>query len=155
MVTLSWKRLIKNISYCCLQRLVCVVSLAKRLYFDSEGLLCPLPGLSGGGLDLVDPGLVYIHGVGAYVQVLVVDDVFDHRCQQLPERVLTTCSSVEAHYHLDDGWVSGHNVLDLINLRTDTRGQGCTLNTHREFQTRTALTSRGMMMMTTEASDLT
>lgn len=109
---------------------------------DRKSLLSLLPGLSGGGLDLVDPGFVYIHRVSAYVQILVVDDVFDHWCQQLPECVLTTCSSVEAHYHLDDCWVSCHNILDLIHLRTDTYGQDCPLNVHREFQTRTELKSR-------------
>lgn len=83
----------------------------------------PLPGLSGGRLQLVDPRFVHVHRVGVDAQTLVLDDVFDHWSQELPERVVATRSSVEAHHHLDDGRVPRHDVLDLIHLRTETRRQ--------------------------------
>ena len=76
----------------------------------------PPPGLPRRRLQLVDPGLVHVHGVGVGAQALVLDDVFDHGRQQLPERVVAPGPTVEAHHHLDHRGVPRHDVLNLVHL---------------------------------------
>ena len=92
----------------CIQKVVVVI--------PGEKELSPPPGLPRRCLQLVDPGLVHVHGVGVGAQALVLDDVFDHGRQQLPERVVAPGPSVEAHYHLDHRGVPRHDVLDLVHL---------------------------------------
>lgn len=80
-----------------------------------------LPGLSSSTFQLVDPGFVDLNRVCVEAQALVLNDVFNDWSQQLSEGVVTTCTSVEAHHHLDNCWIACHYVLDLVHLRTETR----------------------------------
>lgn len=67
-------------------------------------------------LQLVDPVLVDVHGVGVDAQALVLDDLLHHRGQQLPQGVLASSAAVETHHHLNDRGVPRHYVLDLVHL---------------------------------------
>lgn len=81
-----------------------------------ENLISSSPGLSSLRLHLVDPTLVDVHRVGLDVQRLVVHDLLDDRCQDLPQRVLSPRTSVEAHHHLDDCRVSRDDLLHLVHF---------------------------------------
>lgn len=83
-----------------------------------------LPGLPSRRLQLVDPGFINIHRIGVDTKTLVLNDVFDHRSQQLSECVVASCTSVEAHHHLDNCWVPCHDVLDLVYFGSETQRQG-------------------------------
>lgn len=87
-----------------------------------------LPRLPSCRLQLVDPGFVNIHRIGVDAKTLVFNDVFDHRSQQLSECVVASCTSVEAHHHLDNCWVPCHDVLDLVYLGPDTHGEQGTVD---------------------------
>lgn len=78
-------------------------------------ILCS-PGLSSLGLHLVDPALVDVHWIGLDVKRLVIHDLLDNRCQDLPQSILSPGTSVEAHHHLDDCGVSCNNLLHLVHL---------------------------------------
>lgn len=82
-----------------------------------KGAVMIIPCLSCLGLHLVNPGLVNIHGVSFDVEGLVVHDLLHHWSQDLSERVLAPGAAVETHNHLNNCWISCHNLLNLIYFR--------------------------------------
>lgn len=72
------------------------------------------PCLSCSSLYLVHPGLVDVYGVSVNAQGLVLNDIFHHGGEKLPEGVLAPSTSVKAHYHFNDCRIPSDNVLDLV-----------------------------------------
>lgn len=81
------------------------------------GAVMIIPRLSCLGLHLVNPRLVNIHGVSFDVEGLVIHDLLHHWSQDLSERVLAPGATVETHNHLNNCWISCHNLLNLIYFR--------------------------------------
>lgn len=82
-----------------------------------KGAVMIIPRLSCLGLHLVNPGLVNVHGVSFDVEGLVVHDLLHHWSQDLSKRVLAPGAAVETHNHLNNCWISCHNLLNLIYFR--------------------------------------
>lgn len=69
------------------------------------------PGFSSLGFHLVDPRLVDVHWIRFDIEGLVLHDLLDHWGQDLPQGILPTGTTVEAHHHLYDCGVSGHDLV--------------------------------------------